>query len=89
MTINDILLSSFILSVISFILMAIDKSKASARKARTPEYTYFILTLFGGFLGVYIGGLVFRHKTKKKSFQLKIIIALICYVLLATFLYNN
>jgi uncharacterized membrane protein YsdA (DUF1294 family) len=61
-------------NVIAFLVMGYDKrrSMADGRLSRTPEgIIFFIATAFGG-LGVYLGMLLFRHKTRHWYFQLGI-----------------
>ena len=58
------------LNVLSFSLMAIDKSRAKRGRWRIPEKTLFLATAcFGGFGGV-LGMLLMRHKTKHWYFRL-------------------
>ena len=60
----------FIINLITFAAMGLDKSKAKRGKWRIPEKTLFFLALIGGALGGIIGMRVFRHKTKHWTFQL-------------------
>ncbi len=50
--------------------MGIDKQFARAKKKRIPEKTLWKIAWFGGAIGMWIGMLVFRHKTKHLSFKL-------------------
>ena len=62
------------INLIAFVLMGRDKHKSYNEKVshRIPEgLIFFWATLFGG-VGVYVGMLVFRHKTKKWYFKLGI-----------------
>ncbi|CAM3739405.1 DUF1294 domain-containing protein [Erysipelothrix urinaevulpis] len=59
----------------TFILMKYDKYKAKTKRSRVPEFTFFLLSLLGGFAGILFGAVVFNHKTNKRSFQVKIFIA--------------
>lgn len=67
---------------LSFILMYVDKGKAIRNKRRIPEKTFVVLALFGGGLGIILSGLLFRHKTSKASFILKITLAILLNILL-------
>ena len=60
------------LNLIGFIIVGVDKRKAIKRKWRVQEKTFFILALLGGSIGVYIGLLAFRHKTRHWYFMLGI-----------------
>jgi len=58
----------------AFFVMARDKRKAvkGSNLKRTSEgYVFFLAILFGS-VGVYLGMLAFRHKTKKLYFQVGI-----------------
>jgi uncharacterized membrane protein YsdA (DUF1294 family)/cold shock CspA family protein len=57
-----------VLSLISILAYALDKSAAMNRRWRTQESTLQILSLFGGWPGAWFAQLAFRHKTKKTSF---------------------
>ena len=59
-----------VMNVLSFALMALDKSAAKRGKWRVPEKTLFLVTaLFGGLGGV-LGMQLCRHKTKHWYFRL-------------------
>ena len=53
--------------------MASDKYRAAKNKSRISEFTFCLLTFLGGIIGIILGGLVFSHKTRKRSFQIKVI----------------
>ena len=54
----------FIINILSFMIMFIDKTLAILRKYRISERFLFLCALLLGALGIYIGMFVFRHKTK-------------------------
>ncbi|MBC9250795.1 cold-shock protein [Pseudomonas alcaligenes] len=58
------------LSLISFVQYWHDKSSAQQGRWRTPENTLHITELLGGWPGALVAQQVFRHKTRKLSFQL-------------------
>ena len=62
--------------------MGFDKLSAKMGSRRIPEALFFMVSLVGGFAGVVLGILVFHHKTNKRSFQLKIIVAAVLSVLM-------
>ncbi|MCY1358785.1 hypothetical protein D9M69_453280 [compost metagenome] len=64
------LLAYPLLSVVSFALYWQDKHRAQTRSWRTPEKTLHVIELLGGWPGALIAQQVFRHKTRKLSFQL-------------------
>lgn len=59
-----------LLSVISFVQYWNDKQSAQKGRWRTPENSLHITELLGGWPGALVAQQVFRHKTRKLSFQL-------------------
>lgn len=57
-----------VISIISFIVIGIDKSKSKKGDWRVREATLIILALLGGAIGVLFGMVFFNHKTKKQKF---------------------
>jgi uncharacterized membrane protein YsdA (DUF1294 family) len=68
------------------LLMGFDKLSAKMNSNRIPEMWFVLISLAGGFGGVVLGMLVFRHKTRKPSFQLKILAAAVLGILIIVFL---
>jgi len=54
----------------SFFTYGYDKSIAGRGVMRVPEVVLHLLTALGGTIGSFVGMQIFRHKTRKKSFQL-------------------
>jgi uncharacterized membrane protein YsdA (DUF1294 family) len=59
-----------LMSLISFVMMGWDKRAARREKRRTPEKTLHIIELLGGFPGSFAGQHLFRHKRRKRRYQL-------------------
>lgn len=59
-----------LISIIGFLLMGIDKYKASKEKWRIQELTFMIISFLGGSIGILIGMTIFKHKINKKKFSL-------------------
>jgi len=57
-------------SLIAFYLYWTDKQKAGTDARRVPEATLHFFELLGGWAGALIAQQLFRHKTRKISFQL-------------------
>lgn len=57
-------------NVLSFVLMALDKSKARRGAWRIPEKVLFLSAVLGGSAGALLGMFAFRHKTKHLRFVL-------------------
>ncbi len=60
-----------------FLLMGYDKLSAKLNSVRIPEALFFLVSLAGGFGGVLLGMPIFHHKTSKRTFQAKILVAAI------------
>ncbi|MCF5724018.1 DUF1294 domain-containing protein [Pseudomonas syringae] len=58
-----------VVSVIAFFLYWSDKRKAQTNSWRTPENILHAVELAGGWPGALIAQQVFRHKTRKVSYQ--------------------
>jgi len=80
---SSVLYILIIVNSVAFVQMAIDKRLAEKQRHRISEAQLIAPTLFGGFPGVLLGMLLFRHKTKKRSFQLKLLFAVMLFVGLA------
>lgn len=80
---QELIIYSFLsINFLSFFLMKIDKKKALKNQRRISEQSFFLISMLGGFFGILVSGKLFRHKTQKKSFQIKIFIAMILYIIL-------
>ena len=75
-----------IINTIAFLCMAIDKQQARKRRNRLSEYFFTLLSMLGGFVGIITGALIYHHKTRKRSFQLKILLGIIIFSIFATLL---
>jgi uncharacterized membrane protein YsdA (DUF1294 family) len=60
----------FIMTVIGFVLMGMDKRKAKKHQYRISEMTLWLVAFFGGAVGAYLGMQCFRHKTKHLTFRI-------------------
>ncbi len=58
-----------VVSLVTFVMYAVDKSAAKSGAWRTQESTLHLLSLVGGWPGALIAQQKMRHKTKKKSFR--------------------
>lgn len=57
-------------SIVAFVAYALDKSAARKNKQRTQESTLHFFALVGGWPGALAAQRLFRHKSKKRSFQI-------------------
>ena len=59
-----------ILNIIAFLVMMIDKLRSTRVSAkRISEGVMFFVAAIGGSLGIYLGMIFFRHKTRKWYFM--------------------
>jgi len=58
-----------LMSLVTFIVYAIDKSAAQNGRWRTQESTLHILSLIGGWPGAFFAQNTLRHKSSKKKFK--------------------
>ena len=79
-----------IMSIITFLLMYIDKNRAIKFQWRIPEATLINLSILGGGIGTYMGMYIFRHKTRHPKFTIfipiTIILNLFLYYILLKFI---
>ncbi len=73
-------------SLIAFITMGTDKSRARKGRWRIPEATLFLFALLGGGLGATLGMHVFHHKTKHWYFRWGLPLILLLQVALVSWL---
>ena len=76
------------INLIAFFIFAIDKIKSTGSGRRISEKMLWLLALVGGSVGALIGMRVFRHKTKKLSFQTVLAIIIFVQVLIIYFIYD-
>lgn len=58
----------------------IDKLAAMANIQRIPEIVLYLLGLFGGWIGAIYAQQIFRHKTRKHSFQFVFLCTIIIFI---------
>lgn len=63
-------LAYIILSGITYLMYGDDKLRAGKGLRRTEEYTLHMLELWGGWPGALVAQWYFRHKNRKRSYQL-------------------
>jgi uncharacterized membrane protein YsdA (DUF1294 family) len=60
------------ITLITFLVFAIDKKKAVNHEFRIPESVLFILSVIGGSVGALIGMYTLHHKNRKLKFRIGI-----------------
>lgn len=78
-----------LLNIVTFVLFALDKRKATRGKWRIPEYVLLGLAAVGGSIGALMAMQLFHHKTQKKLFFIGIPIVLVLQLLLVGYLFAN
>ncbi len=73
-----------LLGVATFLAYGVDKRRAkSAKGRRVPERTLHQLSWFGGVVGGWLGRRVFRHKTRKRGFAVRLVLATLLHLTIA------
>ncbi len=73
------------INIVTAIFYIFDKIISSSKIIRVPEILFHIFSVIGGSLSAIISQTIFRHKTKKVTFQLLSVIIFI--IQLSIFLY--
>ena len=79
----------FIINIIGFALMGIDKKRAVRGAWRISEASLFLVAFLGGALGCTLGMRHFRHKTRHWYFKYGMPAVFAVQVFLVLFLYNS
>ena len=75
-----------LVSLFGFVAMGVDKLLAVGRRSRVSERTLWLTALLGGVLGIFVGGLVFHHKTSKAEFWVPVAVAAFLWAAVAILL---
>ncbi len=86
---NIIIVVLVILNIFGFILVSLDKYKAKNKLWRIPERSFFLLSILGGSIGVYIGLFFFNHKTRNWYFMTVIPFILLAQIIFIYYLLNK
>ena len=70
------------ITLVTFFTFGYDKAIAETPRTRIPEIILLFLTFIGGTVGAVAGMFLFRHKTAKRSFQLKFWLAVLLQIAL-------
>jgi uncharacterized membrane protein YsdA (DUF1294 family) len=72
-----------LVSLWGFVAMGIDKLLAVGKRSRVSERTLWLTAFLGGVLGLFVGGLVFHHKTSKAEFWGPVAVAAVLWAAVA------
>ena len=78
----------FIINIITFIYMGLDKRKAKKHSFRIPEKVLLTLSFLGGSLGTLIAMHCFHHKTQKTIFKVGVPLLLIINIFMIISVYS-
>lgn len=76
------LIKSYLLliNILSLLVMFMDKQRAKRHKFRISERSLLSLALLGGSVGIFLGMLLFHHKTKHIKFTVGISMIIILQI---------
>jgi len=77
-----------IINLIVFFVYGLDKIKAPTNSRRVSERMLWFLALIGGSVGAIVSMHIFRHKTKKLSFQALLAVIILAQVWLVAWLWK-
>lgn len=69
--------------------MYVDKKRAKNNNYRISEKTFFVIGLFLGAIGVYLGMYKFRHKTKHYLFTIGIPVVIVINTFTIYYIFTN
>jgi uncharacterized membrane protein YsdA (DUF1294 family) len=72
-----------VMSLLGAGAMGVDKLAARLQSERISERTLFYIAIFGGFIGITFGGIVFRHKTLKGYFWIPVAAGWMIWIVIA------
>ncbi len=75
-----------IINIVAFVYVGLDKTKAVANYRRIPEAYLLFLAICFCALGIWLGMIVFKHKTRKLYFSLGIPLVLVQNIVFLYFL---
>ena len=67
--VSILLIYFFLINIVGYLLMKIDKKRAIKHQYRISERTLWIVAVLFGAFGLYLGMKNFRHKTKHAAFK--------------------
>jgi len=74
-----------LMTVLGFLIMALDKRRAGRGGWRIPERTIFLIALLGGSPGVLLGMELMHHKTRHRKFLILIPLIFALQLVLAVY----
>ncbi|MBC3934527.1 DUF1294 domain-containing protein [Undibacterium rugosum] len=84
-----LLLACLVWNLLCFGMMGMDKYLALRGKQRISELTLLLSALFAGSAGIWLGMLVWRHKSAKRNFQIRLLLVTLVQLLLLILLRSD
>jgi len=78
-----------LINVFTLTLFGYDKDMAEKGKRRVSEKTLLTFIFLGGTLGALIGMKMYKHKSKKTSFQIKVVLTILAQIFVYYFTFKR
>jgi len=75
------------INIICFIFYGYDKLTAMTKHGRIPEIIFHLISVLGGFIGGFAGMFIFRHKIRKLSFIMFLLLGFIIHLLIYNYFF--
>ena len=69
----------------AFLIMGVDKASAKLRRSRVSERALWAVALIGGFIGIFLGAVIFNHKVNKPRFWPPVVAIVILWCVVVAF----
>lgn len=73
-----VLLAVALANLVTFVTFGVDKWRARRSMRRVPEATLLWMAFLTGFVGAWVAMNVFRHKTRKTGFRVRLLLVSVC-----------
>jgi uncharacterized membrane protein YsdA (DUF1294 family) len=71
------------MNVLAFLFVVGDKLKSMAQFYRTRESDFYVMFLFGGWVGGFVAMILLRHKTRKTRFLVSAAVASVLSIIIS------
>ena len=72
----------FLINLAGFVLCLLDKIYAVRKMPRIRERTLLVVSFVGGASGMFLGMIIFRHKTRKSKFIISVPLFILLHLIL-------
>lgn len=80
---RNVLFYGVVINLLALTVVALDKFKSTYQLFRIRETDFYVIFLFGGWVGGIVGMLLLRHKTRKVSFLVSAAVASVVSILVS------